>query len=858
LTKGRTGSTKVRVGKRGQARMAAFGGLPALPGSPGLWRWLAVGACFLVTLGLLYPEAMFEGLVFSSADAANAHAVRVVGDRSLAAGEYPLWNPYLFAGMPSFGSLAYVRFLYPPSLILGPLHENLGFPPLTWLLAHLFFGALGMAWLLSRWRLSLAVLIAGGVLWLMLPKVVAWGVHGHGSKLGAAMYLPWLVGWVLQVLDGRGARAVGMVGLLLGLQLLRGHVQITYYTLLLVGWLALWNAVQPLDETLARAVAGVRWRRFMLVLGGLALGFAIGALLLVPAQEYARISIRGQDVAGGGGVGLDYATGWSLAPSELGTFVLPVAAGFGKATYQGLMPFTDYPNYLGILLLMLAMAGWWRGSRGLTLSLGVMSMLAIVVSFGNHGFGFYEFLYRFLPFFNKFRVPSMVLILVGFTAVVLAARGLEAWRDGQVPWGRPRLLPVILGVMGLAVLLAGATGLVRGGYQDHLRSLATAAGRPVADVLLDEAWLLHRASLVRIGLVLMVAASGLWFSLRHEGFRRQGLVWLLLGLMAMDLGQVDRLVIHPEKGLLTVANDGAGGARLVPARNLIGRLPLVEPEAAVSPADRALQEAVGHQRIWPLGNLGTVNDWMELGIRSVGGYHPAKLAGYEQVRRRLYDREPAGHLANWLGVSHVVFGSRFGDPEFAFLAGAGLILDRSPRGGAGTYYYHNQGALPRARWATAWRPVSETPGGGEIGTFLDALQAAGTAGRPVTLDAVPDPAPRAATAPMPVPGFLRDGMNEVVLTTDLDQPAVLVLADMMAPGWQVFIDGKPRPILTADLLLRAVAVPAGNHEVRFVYRDRAVRRGLILTVAGTLLALLLILSPFLRRLRPAPNPGAEA
>ena len=126
------------------------------------------------------------------------------------------------------------------------------------------------------------------------------------------------------------------------------------------------------------------------------------------------------------------------------------------------------------------------------------------------------------------------------------------------------------------------------------------------------------------------------------------------------------------------------------------------------------------------------------------------------------------------------------------------------------------------------------------------------------LPTLPEPAPLATDAPLPAPLFLKDGLNEVVLTTALDQPAVLVLADMMAPGWEGAIDGDSRPLLTADLLLRAVAVPAGNHEVSFVYRDPAVRRGLTLSVAGGVLAIILILSPILRRLRPARNPGAEA
>ena len=86
-------------------------------------------------------------------------------------------------------------------------------------------------------------------------------------------------------------------------------------------------------------------------------------------HEYAGLSIRGQDTTGGGGVGLDYATGWSLAPSEYGTTVLPMTAGFGKATYLGRMPFNDYPNYFGFLLLALVAAAWLVGNRSLLVAL---------------------------------------------------------------------------------------------------------------------------------------------------------------------------------------------------------------------------------------------------------------------------------------------------------------------------------------------------------------------------------------------------------------------------------------------------------------------------------------------------------
>ena len=565
-TDGNVGKNVAKKQKRTASRPGTPAGgrptgsiLPAWLQTPGAGlRWLLIVGLLWLLLAMLYPGAMFHGEIHASADAVNADAFGTVGDASLADGHYPLWNPYLFAGMPTFGSAAYTRYLYPPSLVLTFLQIQLGFAPMTWLLAHLLFGGLGMAWLLSRWRLPLVLLILGAALWLLNPKVVAWAMHGHGSKLGAAMYLPWLVGWVWRVLDGRGARAVGMVGLLLGLLLLRGHPQITYYALLVCGWLVVFNAVWPLSEAAAEVSAATRWRRSGLVACGLGLGFLLAAVMLLPVYDYSEISIRGQDTAGGGGVGLDYATGWSLAPQELSTLVMPAAVGFGKATYLGRMPFNDYPNYFGVLWLALAATAWWRGRRALFIATVVMGVLAVLVALGGFGFGLYELLYTYLPFFNKFRIPSMILIVLAFGLALLAPLGVSAWRDGRYPAGRGLVLPAVLAIVGAVMLASGGLNLARDSYVTGLTNLAALDQRPAPQVLLDEAWLLQRASLIRLGLILLTAAAALWFSVRNERFRRGALPWVLLVLVAIDLLGVDRAITNPERHLQQVARDSQG------------------------------------------------------------------------------------------------------------------------------------------------------------------------------------------------------------------------------------------------------------------------------------------------------------
>ncbi len=845
--------------------MANAGRHTANPGSgngggPAAWqavesrpwaRWLVLGLAVWLVVAVLYPGPTFEGLTFRSADAGNADAFTQVGNAAVARGESAKWNPYLFAGMPTFGSLAYVPGLYPPAALFSFLQGTLGLAPLTWMLGHLVFGGLGMAWLLSRWKLPFSSLLLGAALFLLFPQVVAWGVHGHGSKLGAAMYLPWIVGWTLRVLDGAGPRAIGMLGLLTGLQLLRGHFQITYYTLAVSGWVALWGTVRPFEAAQEALAGAVRARRFGGFAAGIALGFLVGAVLLVPVRQYAGISTRGQDTQGGGGVGLEYATGWSLDPSETGTFILPASSGFGQATYLGHMPFNDYPNYFGILWLAIAACAFARGGRSLWGALAAVSVLAVLVSFGTSGFGLYELLYKAAPFFNKFRVPSMILVVPAFALAILAARGLERLGREGVPASRPLVAPIALGAVGLLMLAGGGASLFEGAYRGSLQALAAASGKPAPGVLVDAAWGLHKASLVRIGVVLLAAAGALAFAARNATFRQRGLAWVLLALACVDLLGVDRLIVHPEQGLLQVARGANGQAQLVQAPQLMVAPAARAAEAAGTGAS-VLAAAAGHGRIWPLGEHQQRNTWMADGIRSLGGYHPAKLASYEAIRSRLYGDQPAGRLASWLGARLVVLDGELDPRQLPALAQLGCDVEPEPLRAGDVVAYRNRSALPRARLVSRWEPA---PSGGRaaLGPFLDGIQAGRIdVGGTVRLDGAPDPAPAATATPLPVPEFVTDGLDKVTLRTNAPVAAVLVLADMAAPGWSVEVDGRAAKLLTADLALRAVAVPAGDHTVTFAYHDASYRAGLTLTMIGVILTLGLVAVSFLpRRLLPA-------
>jgi hypothetical protein len=95
------------------------------------WRWALLASVLLVLL-FFYPIVM--GKVFLSPDAVAPAGFSKIANEALHERHvYPLWNPYYFLGMPSFGSLAYAPYVYPPDVLFGLLNR-IGFPDLTWLL----------------------------------------------------------------------------------------------------------------------------------------------------------------------------------------------------------------------------------------------------------------------------------------------------------------------------------------------------------------------------------------------------------------------------------------------------------------------------------------------------------------------------------------------------------------------------------------------------------------------------------------------------------------------------------------------------------------------------------------------------
>jgi hypothetical protein len=88
--------------------------------------------------------------------------------------------------------------------------------------------------------------------------------------------------------------------------------------------------------------------------------------------------------------------------------------------------------------------------------------------------------------------------------------------------------------------------------------------------------------------------------------------------------------------------------------------------------------------------------------------------------------------------------------------------------------------------------------------------------------------------------------RDIRLRAKADAPSVLVLNDKYDPDWRVYVDGAAAPLLRCNYMMRGVAVPAGEHQVRFHYEPPI--KGLRTTLAALALALVLcVVVPFIPR-----------
>jgi len=760
---------------------------------------------FLILVIFLFEPIIFGGKIFGSPDSLSPRSIAIaLNDASKELGQYPQWQPWVFSGMPTAEAFSYLSKLYFPEYIF----KLFSFSGAIIQLLHLVFAGLGCMFLLKQFRCSSVASFMGSVAFMITPYMITMIVYGHGSQLMTAAYIPWAVWLSVRLWVSPSLINSGFLALVLGFQLQRAHAQVAYYTWLLIGFYFL---IMLIDQMKKEKDSKLIIRKLSFILLACLLGIGIASLIYLPAIEYAPFSVRGGSSTGGSDY--NYATGWSFHPVEMLTFLIPSAFGFGGQVYWGYMPFTDYPNYMGVIIFSLALIGIVYKKGVVKWYLLSATLIALLISFGRHFSPIYDLFFNFFPYFNKFRVPHMILILVQFNIAILAAFGLDKiieLKKGSMPkWFYPSIAP--FGLIFLIMIFASSSleGLVKGYFsmpsvRDPSQIQMINALR--WDLWLSDAWLM---------LLFMGSFFTLIWAWCNSKIAKNTFTIIIIILAMLDVIIVNQKIIKPDRM-------SGRGSQLISKR-------FVKEYYRSDDIVNYLSQDKDKFRIYPTGQLFGDSRFAAFGLESIGGYHPAKLKVYNDF---LQNTQNAGvfPVLRMLNAKYLIIpdAQQIGHPKLTLVKRGSLRLSR---GELPTAIYELNDFLPRAWFVNSIEKVNQSDIWQRITdpTFNPKEKAYTFESADVSISEI---------------GTIKSieqSIHQTTIKTESSEDQFLVLSEIFYPiRWKAFIDNEPIKTFQVNGLIRGVLVPKGSQTIHFIYDKSSFRLGLGISIFSLFLSLGLI------------------
>ena len=703
----------------------------------------------------------------------------------------------------------------------------------------------------------IAMLAFGVSPWLALVGALGFGLGsyniiiieaGHITKAWAmAMIAPVLAGMYLTLrsavdpeLDKRRRTLRVLWGSLLFtlaliLQISFNHIQITFYTAIGCVFLAI--------AYLIVAIAKRRFASYALKIGLLIVGavLAVGsnAKILLVNEEYARYTMRGgneltvtpddlyKDHSAAAaqntsdGLAIDYAFSWSYGIGETYTLLVPGAMGGGSGEkvstesafyktfrstqaplYWGDQPFTSGPVYFGAIVVFLFFLGLIVVKRPERWWLLAASVLAIMLSWGHNFNGFNEWLFNHVPLYNKFRTPSMALVLANTCIAILGVLALQqVFKKDKTDAERKRincgLYCTVGGLMAFIILMLIASGSFNyTGASD--RQMAAQYGSQwdmIFSVLVSDRAALFSSDSWRSLLFIVLAAATLWLC-NNSKIKKPAIGIALVGLLVViDLWGVDRRYLN---------NDNFCEKRQVELRRDKYDYDIDEQAAYFGDHDyRVFNMAVN-----------TYNDSKPSAFHhQIGGYSAAKLSRYQNLIDFYLSHHIRPEVLNMLNARYFVMQNG--------------QVQRNPDALGNAWFVQNVKAVSTAN---------------EEIMALNSINPAVTAVVNTEEFALPDQESAMDSSDhielVPQHPYNPD---YVKYTSHCSDDLLAVFSEIYyKPDWFAYIDGKPAEYFRANYILRAMVVPAGDHIIEFKNEAPRAKRLNDITLIVSLFTLVLM------------------
>ena len=779
---------------------------------PNKFQTLFLLLIILVIFLLFYSPLYFGGKTFQSGDIITAESSKTYVENHQ--GGYTLWNPYIFTGMPAYAlatgykwfNLIYVVVNTVRNIFSAPF--NIDYAKWTFYLLALAYTM--FFFMISRTKNRMVSLFTSLVT-SFSTGIVVFLYIGHVTKLTAIWVFPVLLLLLLNFQKKIKLLDVMLLLFFMPVMFLGWHVQIIFYIFFAVMIYFIYyllRAIKIKDNFLLKQLL----KSAAIFLVAVIIGLGIQSDNFTQVWEYSPYSTRGTESVVDKQSGntkktetdfYDYATNWSFSPGEVLTWIVPSYYGFGKSvyngplsqnqdvevnTYFGQMPFVDVAMYMGVIVFFLAIFSMiinWKDP--LVRYLTILAAIATLISFGRTFPLFYDLMFHYFPFFDKFRVPSMILILVQLSFPILAGLGIAkliSLKNENDKKFDNLVKNIFLGLTIIFILTLLLASPIKSWFIGRIMESGEKGNQLqqlhdyMAEMFLTDA---------RLAFFFSAAVFGLMFAYLKSFVSRDLMITAIIVLSLIDIFRINH------RGETLKENTDI--------QQLFQKPEYVS--AIESLNDKSTFRILNLKQDGSLGSVQQNSNYNAYFLLQ-------DLYGYSGIKPRAYQdyMDVLGSPANptlWrmTNTKYIILDKPINFP--------GLVPVYS---GNKTYVYENQNALPRAYFVDTVQKASAIEILNKVkNNQFDPKKIAFVEDAEIKVDK-PD-----STASVQIEKY---GDENIYLNVNATGNNFLFLGDTyVGKGWKAYVDGNEVPIYRANHNFRGIVVPKGNHKIHFEYLPKS-------------------------------------
>jgi hypothetical protein len=786
------------------------------------WKHVVVLFLFIVaSLAFFYPVLKGK-TIFQSDIVQYTGMAKAQNDFRASEGEEPYWTNSAFGGMPTYQLGAN----YPYNFI-KEIDRQLRFLPRP--ADYLFLYFIGMYILFLCFKVDYKLAFLGALAFgFSTYLIIILGV-GHNAKAHAIAYFPIVVSGM--VLVYRQKLFWGNVLFCVGLafELMANHFQMTYYLMLLCVVIVIVNAVHAYQQKTLKPFL----KASLSFLPAIILAVLLNITNLLATQEYADYSTRGDTgltIESNGtekvksGLDYDYITEYSYGILETFNLFIPRFMGgssseslgkdsevygeliqigaspaqaldFSKnlPTYWGDQTFIGAPAYIGASVIFLFVFALFltKGKKKWWLVAG--SILALLLSWGDNFSLLTKFFVDFIPFYDKFRAVSSIQVIIEFCLPILAILGLSKLVSDKITNQKKlkalKKSTIVLGGLSVLFLLLKSVLFDFSGSSDSV--FLENYGAKFVRALKEDRKAMFNADTIRSLVFVLLIAGAIYLYLK-EKLKKP----LFLGLIGIFI-LVDLIGVN---------------TRYVNEDDFVAASVMERPFQATQ-ADLEIQKNKSHFRVYDLTSNPLNSARASYFHNSIGGYHAAK-PGRIQELFDFYIYEGKQSILNMLNVKYFIF-----DNE-------GQPTPQENPDHLGNVWFVNE--------------LITVDNANEAILALDTINPNTTAIVENNQFDYSDKTYDVSFSDQIELTSYKE--NELIYTYDSENESLALFSELYYPeGWKINIDGKEATHFRANYVLRAMELPAGNHQVKFSFEPEVVSYGGKITLASFIILILIIL-----------------